>query len=173
MASHAFPRTAHWPNSLPSSFLLIPQACLLGQVPRQQGFISASRIFSFVASKGKLLNLSVVQGQFFCRSIFFFLRSFVFLILGGCAGSSLLCSGFLQLWRAGTTLWLWYMGFSWWLLLFRWVGFSSCGIPVQLPCGMWHLPGPGVKPISPSLTGRVLTIGSPGKCDQYFGKTTF
>ena len=83
MASHAFPRTAHWPNSLPSSFLLIPQACLLGQVPRQQGFISASRIFSFVASKGKLLKLSVVQGQFFCRSIFFFFKKLCFSNFGG------------------------------------------------------------------------------------------
>ena len=80
MASHTFPRTAHWPSSLPSSFLLIPQARLPGHVPRQQGFIAASRIFSFVASRGKHLKLSVVQGQFFCRSIFFFLRNFYFLI---------------------------------------------------------------------------------------------
>ena len=79
MASHTFPRTAHWPSSLPSSFLLIPQARLPGQVPRQQGFITASRIFNFVASRGKRLKLSVVQGQFFCRSIFF-LRNFFFLI---------------------------------------------------------------------------------------------
>ena len=29
--------------------------------------------------------------------------------------------------------------------------------------GMWDLPGPGLKPVSPGLAGGFLTIASPGK----------
>ena len=32
-----------------------------------------------------------------------------------------------------------------------------------LPCDMWDLPGPEVKPMSPALAGRFLTTGPPGK----------
>ena len=28
---------------------------------------------------------------------------------------------------------------------------------------MWDLPGPGVEPVSPALTGKFLTTGLPGK----------
>ena len=28
---------------------------------------------------------------------------------------------------------------------------------------MWDLPGPGIEPVSPELTGRFLTTGPPGK----------
>ena len=40
---------------------------------------------------------------------------------------------------------------------------SSCGARAQLLCGMWDLPGPGLKPVSPTLTGRFLTTVPPGK----------
>ena len=52
------------------------------------------------------------------------------------------------------------------------VGFSSCSArtPVcklsscaELPCGMWDIPGPGFKPMSPVLQGRFLTTGPVGK----------
>ena len=29
--------------------------------------------------------------------------------------------------------------------------------------GMWDLPQPGIKPLSPALQGRFLTTGPPGK----------
>ena len=29
--------------------------------------------------------------------------------------------------------------------------------------GMWDLPGPGIKPVSPELAGRLLTTAPPGK----------
>ena len=35
-----------------------------------------------------------------------------------------------------------------------------------MPSGMWNLPGQGIKPVSPPLAGRFLTIGSPGKSDN-------
>ena len=72
-------------------------------------------------------------------------------------------------------------GFSlWWLLLLRStgsrrVGFSSCGSQAlghrlsncgkraYLLCGMWDLPGPGLKPVSPALAGGFLTTVPPGK----------
>ena len=34
--------------------------------------------------------------------------------------------------------------------------FNNCGTQVYLPCGMWDLPGPGTKPVSPALAGRIL-----------------
>ena len=40
---------------------------------------------------------------------------------------------------------------------------SSCGAQAQPPRGMWDLPQPGIKPVSPALAGRSLTAGPPGK----------
>ena len=59
----------------------------------------------------------------------------------------------------------------------HWGGFSGWGAQAlgleafsigsswaSLPCGMWDLPRPGVKPVSHALAGRFfLTTGSPGK----------
>ena len=42
-------------------------------------------------------------------------------------------------------------------------GRNSCGARVQLPRGMWNLPGPEIKPMSPALAGRFLTTGPAGK----------
>ena len=40
---------------------------------------------------------------------------------------------------------------------------SSCGARAQLLCGMWDLPGPGLKPVSPALAGRFSTTAPPGR----------
>ena len=40
---------------------------------------------------------------------------------------------------------------------------SNCGSRAQLLCGMWDLPGPGLKPVSPALAGRFLTTVLLGK----------
>ena len=40
---------------------------------------------------------------------------------------------------------------------------SSCGSRVQLLCGMWDLPRPGLEPVSPALAGRLSTTAPPGK----------
>ena len=40
---------------------------------------------------------------------------------------------------------------------------SSCGLRVQLLCGMWDLPRPGLEPVSPALAGRLSTTEPPGK----------
>ena len=76
---------------------------------------------------------------------------------------------------------LWCVGFSLqWLLLLRStdcrrMGFSSCGSRAlerrlsswgawaSLLHGMWDLPGPGLKPVSPALAGRFLSTAPPGK----------
>ena len=39
----------------------------------------------------------------------------------------------------------------------------SCGAQAQLLHGMWALPGPGVKPVSPALAGGFLSTAPPGK----------
>ena len=41
-------------------------------------------------------------------------------------------------------------------------GLSSCGARDWLFHGMWDLPGPGLKPVFPALTGRFLTSTPPG-----------
>ena len=47
-------------------------------------------------------------------------------------------------------------------------GFSSCGTWAQLLCGMWDLPGPGIKPVSPALAGGFSTMRHQGSPRQYF-----
>ena len=43
---------------------------------------------------------------------------------------------------------------------------SSCGSRAQLLRGMWDLPRPGLKPMSPALAGRFSTTVPPGKPHQ-------
>ena len=38
------------------------------------------------------------------------------------------------------------------------LGFSSCGKPAQLLQGMCHLPGSGIKPVSPALASRFYPL---------------
>ena len=98
-------------------------------------------------------------------------------LVGASGGYSLLrCTGFslqwlLSLWSTGFRC----MGFSscgLWALECRLSSFglralqhrlSSCGAQAQLLHGMWDLPGPGIKPVSPALAGGFLTIMPPGK----------
>ena len=42
-------------------------------------------------------------------------------------------------------------------------GLNSCGAQAQLLHGMWNLPGPGIKPMTPALAGRFLSTAPPGK----------
>ena len=78
----------------------------------------------------------------------------------------------------------------WWLLLLqsmgsRHAGFSSCGTQAQQlwfassraqtqqlwytgPVALWHLPRPGLKPVSPALTDRFLTTVPPRKPPCFF-----
>ena len=42
-------------------------------------------------------------------------------------------------------------------------GLSSCGTRALLLRGMWDLPRPGLKPMSPALAGGFLTTALPGK----------
>ena len=51
---------------------------------------------------------------------------------------------------------------------------SSCGSRAQLLRGMWDLPGPGLKPVSPALAGRLLTTAPPGKpqCALFIAQAT-
>ena len=53
-------------------------------------------------------------------------------------------------------------------------GLSSCGALAQLFHSMWDLPGPGLEPVSPALTGRFLTTVPPRKpCVHVFTSTVF
>ena len=120
-----------------------------------------------------------------------FLNKFIYLLIYlifGCFGSSLLHAGFLQLLRGGLLFvavhrlliavaslvaehglqahglqQLWHMGFSSCGSQALEHRLSSCGTWAQLLHGMWDLPGPGLKPVSPALAGRFLTTAPPGK----------
>ena len=93
-------------------------------------------------------------------------------LVAASGGYSLLrCAGFslrwlLLMWSTGSR----HMGFSscgWWALERR---LSSCGTRAQLIRGMWDLPGPGLKPMSPALAGGFLTTTPPGKPSRIFLK---
>ena len=43
------------------------------------------------------------------------------------------------------------------------VSLSSCEAHVELLCGMWDLPGQGIKSVSSALAGRFSTTRPPGK----------
>ena len=95
---------------------------------------------------------------------------FQILFIYGCAGSSLLPAGFLQLWRAQilsscSVRVSHCSGFSYCRAqALGHAGFSSCGFQAQLLCSMWDLPKPGIKPMSPELAGGFFTavpLGSP------------
>ena len=44
----------------------------------------------------------------------------------------------------------------------------NCGSRVQLLCGMWDPPRPGLEPVSPALAGRPSTTAPPGKPSTFF-----
>ena len=107
--------------------------------------------------------------QFF-KLIFYFWLCWVFIatwVFSSCGVQGLLsscstwaphCSGF-------SCCRIWALGCS---------GFSSCSAQVQLPCGMWDLPGSGIEPMSPVLAGKFLTTEQPGKVmDRSHSSTTF
>ena len=62
------------------------------------------------------------------------------------------------MWRVGAVLWS--MGSRRSAVSVH--GLSSGGSRVELPHGMWNPPGPGIKPVSPALVGRFLTVGHLG-----------
>ena len=45
---------------------------------------------------------------------------------------------------------------------------QPCGAWVQMPRGMWDLPGPWLEPVSPALAGRFFTTEPPGKPLPFF-----
>ena len=47
---------------------------------------------------------------------------------------------------------------------------SNCGSRAQLLRGMWDLPRPGLKPVSPALAGRFSTTAPPGKPNNSYSK---
>ena len=113
---------------------------------------------------------------------------FIYFIFFGCVGFSLLHTGFLQLQRVGATLlcsaWASHcssfscfgaqaLGVRASVVVARRLSscgsqdlehrLSSCGTQAQLLRDMWDLPGPGLEPTSPALTGGFLTTVPPGK----------
>ena len=66
----------------------------------------------------------------------------------------------------------WAQSCSRWAQLHMWplgcVGFRSCGAWAWLLCGMWDLPRPGIKPVSPTLAGGFLSTVPPEKSNSYF-----
>ena len=116
---------------------------------------------------------------FFFNKLWYILKTiylFIYLFYG-CIGSLFLWAGLLQLQQVVATLWLQCTGFSlqWFLLLWgtgsRCMqasvvavhGLSSCGTWAQLFHGVWDLPKPGIKLVSPALVGGFSTTEPPWK----------
>ena len=103
-------------------------------------------------------------------SFLYFDRVFIlfYFLFFGCSVSSLVLTGFLQLLWAGATLCCSVRashcgGFSCcraWALEHR---VNSCGAWALLLHSTWDLPGPGIEPVSPTLTGGFLNTVPPGK----------
>ena len=98
----------------------------------------------------------------------------MYLFLG--AGSLLLCSGLLQLQRVGATLRCRVQashcsGFSrcraetpgTWASVFAAQGLSMCSTWALVAHGTCSLPGPGIEPVSPALSGGFLSTAPPRK----------
>ena len=83
--------------------------------------------------------------------------------------SLLLCAGFSLLWLLLRSTGSRHTGFSSCGSRALDRRLSSCGTWTQLLCGMWDLPGPGLKPVSPALAGEFSTTVPPGKpCHLFF-----
>ena len=95
------------------------------QTYRIQMIINISVHFCFISFQCVFMLYKIVIRLFISLTIFV---NLFYLFIFGCVGSSLLRTGFLQLWFAGFTLW--------WLLLLQSTGsrhmdFSSCGARAQ------------------------------------------
>ena len=124
----------------------------------------------------KLMNFAQYLTQACCKIIKLapfnnFLKIILFIF--SCAGSSLLHVGFLQLQPAGAPLRRGARashcsGFSCCRARALECGLRSCGTGAQLLHSTWDLPGPGIKPVSPALTGRLLSTVPQGKSKTGF-----
>ena len=140
--------------------------------------VSSISVVQFSVSK---FCMCFVRFATFCEE-FFKIYLFIYLFIFGCVGSLLLRTGFLQLWRAGAILCfavrgllivvaslvaehglqvrglqqLWCMGSVVVTQRALECRLSSCGTQAQLLCGMWDLPRPGLKPVSPALAGGLF-----------------
>ena len=110
-----------------------------------------------------LSNLPGIQGSSFYILFFFF----------GWAGSQFLRASFLQLQSVATLVacvgsscgpqalgaWVSVVVTQGLISCGSWAlehGLSSYGSQAWLLCNMWHLPRPGIEPVSPALAGRFL-----------------
>ena len=79
-------------------------------------------------------------------------------LLSGCGVRASHCSGFSRCGAQALVAWASVVAAH---------GLSSCGAQVQLALSMWHLPSPGIEPMSPALADRLLTTGPPGKYKDF------
>ena len=123
-------------------------------------FLQSPMVFFFLFF---FLNLFYLFIYFWLCWVFVAVHGLSLVVASG-GYSSLHCAGFSLQWllllqSTGSSC----MGFSScgsWALECR---LSSCGARAQLVCGMWDLPGPGLKPVYPALAGRFLTTAPPWK----------
>ena len=148
---------------------------------RQEGFggkiIMFCILFQLVITQVCAVFQSHSLNAYMCFSLYTNCIFFkIYLFIFGCIGSSLLCTGFLQLWRAGATLRCGAQashcsGFS--CCGARALGarasvvvarrLSSYGAQAQFLYSMWDLPGPGIEPVYPALADGFSTTAPPGK----------
>ena len=131
--------------------------------------------------KGKIFKVTWKRSLFglelgfkWCLKHVFNSFTYVFLSFWLC-GVFVPARAFLQLWRAGATLWLQCRRVLRWLLLsqttssraHRLQQLQPLGSLVVAPglwsTGTWGLPKPGIEPLSPAWPGRFFATDPPGK----------
>ena len=90
-------------------------------------------------------------------------KKIMYYFIFGYVGSLLLHKGFPQLCQVGAGLHFSARDLGTWPWVVAAGGLSSCGTWSSLPCGIWNLPGLGIKPVSPELVGKFLLTVPPGK----------
>ena len=134
---------------------------------------------SFVFCQPQISHCFIILRPSF-KCLFIHSEKYFFFFFSGWAGSSLLCADFLELWPVRATLHCAAQashcsGFScrraqslgMWASVVAAHGLETAGsvswyMGLVAP-GMWNLPGPEIKPMSPLLAGRFLSTAPPGK----------
>ena len=101
-----------------------------------------------------IFNLNIIF-FFFCKTYFFIFLYTGSLVLYGAFSSYSAWVSHCRSFSYGA----WALGHE---------GFSSCGTWALVCCSMCDLPGPGIKPMFPALTGELLFTGPPGKFCSFF-----
>ena len=113
------------------------------------------------------------KNNFICLFVYDYAgSSLLHRLFSSCSGWWLLCSCSMQASHCNgfSCCGAWVLGCSGFSSCSSWIldlRPSSCGAHAQLLCGMWDLPGSGIKPVFPALPGGFFATEPSGKPSQF------